>query len=57
MGKDLYETYPEAKAVYDKAAKLLDFDILSVCFNGPAEILTQTRFSQPAIFVTSMAAL
>ena len=57
MGKDLYDTYPEAKKIYDKAAGLLDFDILSVCFNGPAEKLTQTRYSQPAIFVTSMAAL
>ena len=57
MGKDLYDIYPEAKKVYDRAAQLLDFDILSVCFNGPAEVLTQTRYSQPAIFVTSMAAL
>ena len=57
MGKDLYETYPAAKKIYDEAAALLDFDILSVCFNGPPEILTQTRHSQPAIFVTSMAAL
>ena len=56
MGKDLYDTYPEARKVYDHAARLLDFDILSTCFSGPAEILTQTRYSQPAIFVTSMAA-
>ena len=56
MGKDLYQTYPEAKAIYDQAAKLLDFDILETCFEGPGERLTQTRFSQPAIFVTSMAA-
>ena len=57
MGKDLYDTYPEAKKIYDRAAALLDFDLLSVCFTGPAETLTQTRYSQPAIFVTSMAAL
>ncbi len=57
MGKDLYQTYPEAKKVYDRAAELLDFDIRGVCFEGPAEKLTQTRYSQPAIFVTSMAAL
>lgn len=57
MGKDLYQTYAEARQVYDRAAQLLDFDILSACFEGPAELLTQTRFSQPAIFVTSLAAL
>ncbi len=57
MGKDLYQSYPQAKDVYDRAAKLLDFDILGTCFDGPPERLTQTRFSQPAIFVTSIAAL
>lgn len=56
MGKDLYETYPAAKRIYDRAAELLDFDIRKVCFEGPSEVLTQTRYSQPAIFVTSMAA-
>lgn len=57
MGKDLYDTYPVAKKVFDRAAELLDFDIRSVCFDGPPEKLTQTRFSQPAIFVVSIAAL
>lgn len=57
MGKDLYDNYPAAKKIYDKAATLLDFDIRKVCFEGPAEELTKTRFAQSAIFVTSMAAL
>ncbi len=57
MGKDLYDTYPAAKKIYDKAATVLDIDIRKTCFEGPAEILTQTRYSQPAIFVTSIAAL
>ena len=57
MGKDLYDSYPAAKAVYDRAAGILDFDVRQVCFEGPAEMLTQTRYSQPAIFVTSLAAL
>lgn len=56
MGKDLYERYPAAKKIYNRAAELLDFDIRGICFEGPAESLTQTRFSQPAIFVTSIAA-
>ena len=57
MGKDLYQSYPAAREIYDRAAKLLDFDILETCFDGPPQKLTQTRFSQTAIFVTSMAAL
>ncbi len=57
MGKDLYGHFPAAKKIYDRAAELVDFDIRSTCFEGPPELLTQTRFSQPAIFVTSMAAL
>src|SRR3989338_2192377 len=57
MGKDLYERYAAAKKVYDHAAGLLDFDIGGTCFEGPAEKLAQTRYSQPAIFVTSLAAL
>lgn len=57
MGKDLYQTYPAAKTVFDRAAALLDFDLIHTCFEGPEEKLMQTRYSQPAIFVTSMAAL
>lgn len=57
MGKDLYDAYPVARQVFDKAASILDFDIRQVCFEGPPVKLTQTRYSQPAIFVTSIAAL
>ncbi len=57
MGKDLYDAYPEAKKIYERAAALVDFDIKAACFDGPPQLLTQTRFSQPAIFVTSIAAL
>ncbi len=57
MGKDLYEAYPAARAVFDRAVELMDFDICSICFEGPPEKLSQTRYSQPAIFVVSMVAL
>jgi [acyl-carrier-protein] S-malonyltransferase len=57
MGKDLYDTYPAARKVFDRASELLEFDIRSICFEGPVERITQTRFAQPAIFVASMAAL
>lgn len=57
MGKDLYDSYPAAREVFDRAAAILDFDVRQVCFDGPPETLTQTRYSQPAIFVTSLASL
>ncbi len=57
MGKDLYDHFAPAKKIFDQAAEILDFDVRAVCFEGPAEKLTQTRFSQPSIFVVSLAAL
>lgn len=55
MGKDLYETYPEAKMVFDRAEDILEFPLKKLCFEGPEEELRQTRYTQPAIFVHSMA--
>ncbi len=57
MGKDLYESFPAARKVFDEATQMLEFDVKAVCFEGPAEKLTQTRFAQAAIYVVSMAAL
>ena len=57
MGKDLYDQYPEAQEVFDRANELLGFDIKKICFEGPQEELQRTRHSQAAIFVTSMACL
>ena len=57
MGKDLYEAYPEAKEVFDKAKEVLKFDIIKLCFEGPKEELTLTSNSQVAILVHSIAAL
>jgi [acyl-carrier-protein] S-malonyltransferase len=57
MGRQLYETLPAAKQLYDEAAEVLGHDLSSVCFNGPVERLNSTVVSQPAIFVTSLAAL
>jgi len=56
MGKDLYDTFPESKAIFDRADKALGFSISGTCFNGQPEILKQTIFSQPAILTVSMAA-
>ena len=57
MGKDLYETSPAAKAIYDRADAALGFRISSVCFEGPQEKLNLTNMSQPAILATSIASL
>lgn len=57
MGADLYERFPESRAVYDRAVELLEFDLREVSFAGPEERLRQTRFTQPAILVHSLAAL
>ena len=56
MGKGLYERYPAAKNVFEKAGNLLPFDVKRLCFEGPAEELTRTQYSQVAIFVVSYAA-
>ncbi|MFC1675139.1 ACP S-malonyltransferase [Candidatus Omnitrophota bacterium] len=56
MGKDLYESYPESKAVFDKANEVLGFDLRKLCFEGPKERLKLTTISQPAIFAVTLAA-
>jgi [acyl-carrier-protein] S-malonyltransferase len=57
MGRTIAEKYPAARAVYDQAAEILGYDLAQVCFEGPAARLDTTVVSQPAIFVTSLAAL
>jgi len=57
MGKDLYESFPAARELYDRADDLLGFRLSRICFEGPEEELQQTRNTQPAIAVTSLALL
>ncbi len=57
MGKRLYESLPAARRLYDRAGEILGYDLAKLCFEGPAEQLDSTVFSQPALFVTSLAAL
>ncbi|HPM43202.1 MAG TPA: ACP S-malonyltransferase [Candidatus Omnitrophota bacterium] len=57
MGKDLYENYPQARDVFDRAGSILKFDLKKLCFEGPQDILSTTDNSQPAILATSIAAL
>lgn len=55
MGKELYEANPVARDYFDKANELLGFDITSIMFSGTADELKQTRVTQPAIFIHSVA--
>ncbi|HTV46955.1 MAG TPA: ACP S-malonyltransferase [Phycisphaerae bacterium] len=55
MGKDFYQTYPEARQVYDDADKILGFSISQICFEGPDEKLQATDNAQVGIFVTTAA--
>lgn len=56
MGKALYETNPQIAALYQDAEKVLGYDVGALCFDGPAEQLNQTEYTQPALLVTSLAA-
>ncbi|MHB1049650.1 MAG: ACP S-malonyltransferase [Bacteroidota bacterium] len=55
MGKDLYDQFPAAKALFDEADAALGFPLSHILFNGPEEELKQTKNTQPAIFVHSVA--
>jgi [acyl-carrier-protein] S-malonyltransferase len=57
MGKDLYENFSVARQVFEEANAALDFDLSSLCFNGPEDDLKLTRNTQPAILTMSVAAL
>lgn len=54
MGKDLYDNYPEAKALFEKANDILGFRITDIMFEGTAEDLKETKVTQPAIFLHSV---
>ncbi len=57
MGKELYESKADIKEMMDSANDILGFDILDIMFNGTAEQLMQTKVTQPAIFIHSIAAI
>jgi [acyl-carrier-protein] S-malonyltransferase len=57
MGRQLCDTVPAARRLFDEAAEILGYPLDEVCWNGPPERLNSTVISQPALFVTSLAAL
>lgn len=56
MGKDLADTIPECKALFDRANEILGYDLTSICFDGPQEELNKSNHAQLGIFVASAAA-
>lgn len=57
MGRQVYEALPAARNLFDRAGKLLGYDLAKLCFEGPQEQLDSTVVSQPALFVTNLAVL
>jgi len=57
MGKDLYENFPLAKEIFDRAEEILEIPLKDYCFYGPSELLKTTAICQPAIFTCSIACL
>ena len=55
MGQDLYNNNPKVKELFEKANDILGFRITDIMFNGTAEDLKQTKVTQPAIFLHSVA--
>lgn len=55
MGKQLYEMSPLAKQLFDEANDILGFDLRQIMFEGSDEELRQTRVTQPAVFLHSVA--
>lgn len=53
MGKDFYENYEMVREYYDRANEVLGYDIKKIIFEGTQEILAQTEYTQPAVFLTS----
>ncbi len=57
MGRDLYDNFDSAKAVFDQADEVLGFPLSGLCFEGPEDELRQTINAQPALVVVSYACL
>jgi [acyl-carrier-protein] S-malonyltransferase len=56
MGKSLFDSNTEVKKWFEKSNDILGFSLSDIMFDGPIETLTQTEFTQPAIYIHSIAA-
>jgi len=57
MGRDIYDAFPAARAIFDLADKALGFALTQISFAGPADRLCQTAYAQPAIVTFCLALL
>lgn len=55
MGKELYDNYPQAAAIFKQADEIAGFELSKLCFEGPATELNKTELAQPALLVSSLA--
>jgi [acyl-carrier-protein] S-malonyltransferase len=55
MGKELYDSNAEVKKWFNKANDILGYSLTEIMFEGPIETLTQTQYTQPAIYLHSVA--
>jgi [acyl-carrier-protein] S-malonyltransferase len=53
MGKDFYDNFDEVKIYYEQAEKVLGYEIKKIIFESDTNILAQTEFTQPSVFLTS----
>jgi len=56
MGQDLAETYPAARALFDRANEAVGYDLAGICFQGSEPELTKTENAQPGIYLVSWVA-
>jgi [acyl-carrier-protein] S-malonyltransferase len=57
MGKDLFESSPKVREIYERASEAVDLDLASLSFEGPEDELKKTINTQPALLVAGVAAL
>ena len=55
MGKDICDTFPESRMIFERADEVLGFKLSKLCFEGPVIKLTETINAQPATFTMSIA--
>jgi len=55
MGQDIFAACESVRLLYERAEGILGFDLAKISFAGPEELLRQTRYTQPALYVHSYA--
>lgn len=56
MGQALCAAFPSLRGVFDEASDVVGYDLATLCFEGPAETLNLTEYTQPALLTSSLAA-